>query len=56
MAAYKVEILKRTCRVCSNRATHEVFNTYNASVGYFCRGHADKKVEELNNQGGDLAH
>ena len=46
MGAYKVKLTKHHCR-CNRPATHEVFNTYNASCGWFCSRCADKEVRSL---------
>jgi Zn finger protein HypA/HybF involved in hydrogenase expression len=47
MAAYKLQITKYKCH-CGKNATHQVFNTYNASYGFYCTKCADKQVKVLN--------
>lgn len=47
MPAYKVKIPKRQCQTCPSHATHEVFNTFNASVGFFCNRCADRRLSEM---------
>ena len=49
MPAYKIS-LKATCIKCGARATVEVFNTYNASLGKMCTKCADRKIRELNKE------
>ena len=48
MTAYSVPF-KTGCdqRGCVARATEEVFNTYNHSLGTFCARHAKLRVREL---------
>lgn len=36
MGAYTIPLSTRLCVKCKRRATCEVFNTYNASLGYHC--------------------
>ena len=38
-----------TCdeRGCASRVQAEVFDTYNAVIGIFCRKHAKRRVKEL---------
>lgn len=47
MPAHTREI-GRQCQRCGKRATVEVFNTYNASQGYYCAKHGDSEVARLN--------
>ena len=32
---------------CVSLATHELLNRYNATVGYYCKKHAEKRLKEL---------
>ena len=48
MAAYKTQIPRHLCVVCKSKAAVEVFNTYNASCGYYCTRHGVQRVKELN--------
>ena len=45
--AYSVSISK-DCALCFARAAREVFNSKNASVGYFCSACAARAVARLN--------
>ena len=47
MAAYSVDIAQR-CRRCGARAHKEVFNSFNSSMGVFCKRCAAQRVKELN--------
>jgi|2_EtaG_2_1085320.scaffolds.fasta_scaffold00029_56 hypothetical protein len=47
MPAYKTK-MGRTCEICKECATHKVFNTYNALMGYFYEKCANKEIERLN--------
>jgi len=46
MPAYKKKIAQLPC-YCGCQSTHEVFNTYNATLGYYCSFHADEKIKKL---------
>lgn len=52
MPSYSKDIQKPLCRVCRARATKEVFNTFNASCGFFCARHAKQEIETLNQKAG----
>jgi hypothetical protein len=41
-----VQILDQTCRDCPARATRELFNNVNASVGVFCTKHSQAALIE----------
>jgi len=45
--AHAREIPKRECIMCGKNAQVEVFNTYNASFGFYCRLCGRKRVAEL---------
>ena len=47
MSAYSVS-LKHVCRLCGVRAAVEVFNTWNASQGFYCAKHGAERVRVLN--------
>lgn len=51
MPAYTKQLPKRECVVCGGRATVEVFNTYNGSLGPHCTVDGNRKVRELNGEG-----
>jgi hypothetical protein len=42
--AYLVPLSKPTCRDCRRRATVEMFNAYNASMGTFCKRHGKLRM------------
>ena len=44
--AYMVTI-RRDCQVCGCRATFEVFNNLNASMGFFCTRDARRKHKQV---------
>lgn len=44
--AHLVEIPQRKCSTCGGKATHEVINNYSASVGFYCKRHATKKLKD----------
>ena len=46
MHAYKKSI-RTICQTCSAVADQEVFNTHNATMGFFCDYCADRKIAEL---------
>lgn len=48
MPAYSVSI-RRDCRQpsCTSAATYEVFNTRNASQGFYCARHRQAAVDDL---------
>lgn len=50
MPAYKRGIPKHDCGTggCHKRAAFEVFNTANASLGFYCGTHGDRLVAQLN--------
>lgn len=48
MPWYRVPFHAPKCRKCGCRATCEVFNTYNATAGYFCEGHGKAEVDSRN--------
>ena len=45
--AYSKQMPDRKCQSCLSKATHEVFNHYNASHGYFCKRCADREVRRI---------
>lgn len=45
--AYMTEIGKPKCARCSKRATHYVYNRFNANNGAYCTPHARAYVAEL---------
>ena len=48
MSAHSRPLMTKCAEVeCSSRATEEVFNTYNASMGKFCKKHAAQRVKKL---------
>lgn len=47
MPAYTVPLANHSCRQCASRATVEVFNTRNASNGYYCTRHGNEAVRDL---------
>jgi hypothetical protein len=47
MPAYSIPIPKPTCLACHRKATEEVFNRFNAHVGYYCSKHAKLRVAEI---------
>lgn len=49
MTAYK-RLIDRDCDNCPRKAHHEVFNRFNASMGFFCDKCADHKVKFLDEQ------
>ena len=48
MPFYKVPIASSICVNCTARATHEIFNSQNAAVGFYCDRHADRELKGLN--------
>jgi hypothetical protein len=51
MPAYTKELPRRECVVCGERATVEVLNDRNGSLGPHCRRDGQRKVAELNGTG-----
>lgn len=47
MPAYIIKLQSYLCQRCGASAKYEVFNTYNASCGYFCGKCAHSKKKEL---------
>ncbi len=45
--AYTKPLAVRLCARCSRRATVEVFNTYNASLGFHCGPCARHLIQDL---------
>ena len=54
MGAYMVDITIHKCQRCSRTATHQVFNKYNALIGYFCQKHGTEQVAASNDA--DTSH
>jgi hypothetical protein len=50
MGAYAVKLSKPKCSRCDKWATKEVFNTRNASCGYYCEKHARAMLRKLNEE------
>lgn len=48
MGAYAKALSVFKCPICRLKATHEVYNTYNALMGNFCKRHAEMEVAKLN--------
>jgi len=46
--AYMLEVEKPVCQRCQKKATHYVFNRFNARNGAYCTPHAKAYVAELN--------
>jgi len=36
------------CILCGKKATHRLFNTYNAESGYYCQKCGNQKVKQEN--------
>lgn len=47
MAAHSKAIPNHRCRQCGGKAHREVFNTRNASQGFYCTRHATDAVRDL---------
>ena len=45
MPAYSIKIPKHRCKTYGRRATEEVFNQTNASMGWFCAQHAKAEIK-----------
>lgn len=52
MPAYIKKLYPLDCKTCKQpNAKYQVFNTYNAYMGTFCKSCAEKEVKRLNENG-----
>ena len=45
--AYLIGVMTFSCYICRARATVELRNRYNSSLGYYCRKHGERELKEI---------